>query len=107
MAGGVREGLRDLADAVRLRPLDEVAPLLGYVRDPGDRSPQRREGTKNQPDRNIYQIDSHRGYPARPKKAEIALSSSRRSASPLLLAQIKACSLWSRLEKSTVPVLSR
>ncbi|MCY3878343.1 MAG: hypothetical protein OXF74_04075 [Rhodobacteraceae bacterium] len=31
-------GLRGLADEVRPRPLVEVAPLLGYQRDPADRS---------------------------------------------------------------------
>ncbi len=38
MAGRGRRELRDLADAVRLRPLEEVAPFLGYVRDPTDQS---------------------------------------------------------------------
>ena len=45
MAGRGRQELRDLADAVRLRPLDEVAPLLGYVRDPVDRTRWRRDGS--------------------------------------------------------------
>ena len=45
MAGRGRRELRDLADAVRLRPLEEVAPFLGYVRDPTDRSRWRRDGS--------------------------------------------------------------
>ena len=45
MAGRGRQELRDLADAVRLRPLDEVAPLLGYVRDPVDRTRWHRDGS--------------------------------------------------------------
>ena len=40
-----REELRGLADAARLRPLEEVAPLLGFVRDPADRSRWLREGS--------------------------------------------------------------
>ena len=38
MSGGSGQALRRLADDVRLRPLGEVAPLLGYRRDPTDRS---------------------------------------------------------------------
>ena len=45
MAGRGRRELRDLADAVRLRPLEEVAPFLGYVRDPADRSRWCRDGS--------------------------------------------------------------
>ena len=45
MAGRGRRELRDLADAVRLRPLEEVATFLGYVRDPADRSRWRRDGS--------------------------------------------------------------
>ena len=45
MAMRDREELRGLADAVRLRPLEEIAPLLGFVRDPADRSRWRREGS--------------------------------------------------------------
>ena len=45
MAGRGRRELRDLADAVRLRPLEEVAPFLCYVRDPADRSRWRRDGS--------------------------------------------------------------
>ncbi len=45
MAMRDRQELRGLADAVRLRPLDEVAPLLGYVRDPADRSRWQRDGS--------------------------------------------------------------
>ncbi len=42
MAGRGGRELRDLADAVRLRPLEQVAPFLGYVRDPTNRSRWRR-----------------------------------------------------------------
>ena len=45
MAGREGEGLGDLADAARLRPLDEVAPLLGHVRDPAERSRWHRNGS--------------------------------------------------------------
>ena len=45
MAMRDREELRGLADAVRLRPLEEIAPLLGFVRDPADRSRWLREGS--------------------------------------------------------------
>lgn len=45
MDGGSGCGLRRLADDVRLRPLVEVAPLLGYRRDPTDRSRWRRSGS--------------------------------------------------------------
>ena len=38
-------GLRGLADEVRVRPLVEVAPLLGYRQDTADRSRWRREGS--------------------------------------------------------------
>ena len=37
MAGRGRRELRDRADAVRLRSLEEMAPFPGYVRDPTDR----------------------------------------------------------------------
>ena len=45
MSGGLGQALRRLADDVRLRPLGEVAPLLGYRRDPTDRSRWRRSGS--------------------------------------------------------------
>ena len=45
MAGRGRRELWDLADAVRLRPLSEVAPRLGHVRDPAGRSRWRRDGS--------------------------------------------------------------
>ena len=45
MAMRDRGELRGLAEAVRLRPLEEIAPLLGFVRDPADRSRWRREGS--------------------------------------------------------------
>ena len=45
MAGRGRQELRDLADAVRLRPLDEVTPFPGYVQDPTDRTRWRRDGS--------------------------------------------------------------
>lgn len=45
MAGEDGRELRELADRVRLRSLDEVAPLPGYVRDPADRSRWRRDGS--------------------------------------------------------------
>ena len=38
MTGGSGHALRRLADEVRMRPLGEVAPLLGCRRDPTDRS---------------------------------------------------------------------
>ena len=45
MAGRGRQELRDLADAVHLRPLDEVTPFPGYVQDPTDRTRWRRDGS--------------------------------------------------------------
>ena len=49
MARGDRQELRDLADAVCLRTLDVVAPFLGYVRDPADRSRWCRTGRCSSP----------------------------------------------------------
>ena len=45
MAGTAGLALRRLADDVRHRALGEVAPLLGYQRDPSDGSRWRREGS--------------------------------------------------------------
>jgi len=45
MTGVSDQSLRRLADDVRSRPLGEVAPLLGYRRDPTDRSRWRRAGS--------------------------------------------------------------
>ena len=45
MTGVWDRALRRLADDVRSRPLDEVASLLGYRRDPTDRSRWRRAGS--------------------------------------------------------------
>ena len=42
MTGRGQRELRDLADAVCLRPLEEVAPFPDHVRDPTDHSRWRR-----------------------------------------------------------------